>query len=142
MLFYGLPSFLQYFNLQTAVFDNGFAFTLKFFIRCSFNEKCGFISTFGVPSLFVVVLLPFVQIPEFTSMQQYPSLSLFSRSVNLLCDFLYILILSAFEYPEKKSAMQYNAKINILTNELIRIMRNISCHVTLEEKQSHIQYFM
>ena len=42
----------------------------------------------------------------------------------------------------KKSAMSYNAKINILTNELIRIMRNISCHVTLEEKQSHIQYFM
>ena len=42
----------------------------------------------------------------------------------------------------KDSAISYNTKLNILTNELTRVMRNIFPHVTPEEKQQHIQYFM
>ena len=42
----------------------------------------------------------------------------------------------------KDSAISYNTKLNILTNKLTRVMRNISPHVTAEEKQQHIQYFM
>lgn len=42
----------------------------------------------------------------------------------------------------KNSAISYSSKINILTNELLRVMRNISPYVSEEEKQMHIQYFM
>ena len=42
----------------------------------------------------------------------------------------------------KDSAISYNTKLNILTNELTHVMRNISPHVAMEEKQLHIQYFM
>ena len=42
----------------------------------------------------------------------------------------------------KDSAISYHTKLNILTNELTHIMRNISPHVATEEKQLHIQYFM
>ena len=38
----------------------------------------------------------------------------------------------------KDSAISYNTKLNILTNKLTRVMRNISPHVTTEEKQQHI----
>ena len=42
----------------------------------------------------------------------------------------------------KDSAISYNTKLNILTNELTRVMRNLSPRVTTEEKQQHIQYFV
>ena len=41
----------------------------------------------------------------------------------------------------KTLAISYNTKINILTNELTRIMRNTSPYVAENERQSHLQYF-
>ena len=41
-----------------------------------------------------------------------------------------------------ESAMSYSSKINILTNELIRIFKNISTHVNKAEKENIIQYFI
>ena len=54
----------------------------------------------------------------------------------------YIKSVSSRYVIHKDSAISYNSKVNILTNELTRVMRNISPYVAKEEKQLHLQYFI
>ena len=42
----------------------------------------------------------------------------------------------------KDSAISFNAKMNILVNDLVRIMKSISPHVSEEERRGHVQYYM
>ena len=42
----------------------------------------------------------------------------------------------------KDSAIPYRSKINVLTNDLLRVMKNVSPLVGNEERNHHIQYFM
>ena len=42
----------------------------------------------------------------------------------------------------KKSALSNQSKINILINDLVRVMKNIALKVGDDERQSNIQHFM
>ena len=54
----------------------------------------------------------------------------------------YMKPVSSRHVIRKYSVISYNTKLNILTNELTRVVRIISPHVATEEEQLHIQYFM